>query len=103
MKQILFLLALVLSPLHAADPQPTFTYQGEVAGVVCAACSGIVKTALSKLDGVTNVKITAGKEGESPKLTVTSTSPSLTREAAVAALGEESKFYDIRSFKLQQK
>ena len=103
MKLILALfITSITSLIHAADPQ-YYKYEGEVAGVVCAACSGHVKAALTKIDGVVSVKITLGKEGAVPHLEVVSTSPKLTREAAVKALGEESKMYDIRSLKLASK
>ena len=84
--------------LHAED-KPLFTYEGEVAGVVCSACSGRVKGALTKLDGVKSVKITLGKDGALPRLVITSSSPSLTKEAAVKALGSDAQMYDIRSLK----
>ena len=96
---LLFLTALT-APLFAADQQ-TYTYTGEVAGVVCSACSNHMKSCLAKLDGVTSVKVLrADKEGAPAKLEAVSTSPSLTREAAVKALGEQTKFYDIRSLTL---
>ncbi|MEY4483914.1 MAG: hypothetical protein RL693_1366 [Verrucomicrobiota bacterium] len=99
---LLLLLTLFLVPqTPAADP--TYTYRGEVAGVMCSACSSHVKEALNKLPGVTSVKITiADKEGL-PKLVVISTSPDITREAAVKALGEQAKMYDIRSLKRAEK
>lgn len=99
-------LALVLiftaSHLHAGD-KPVFTYEGEVAGVMCSACSNHVKGALSKLDGVTSVTITPSKQGGAPHLQVVSTSPKLTQAAAVKALGEQAKMYVIQNFKLTQK
>lgn len=85
--------------LYAAD-KPSYTYTGEIAGLYCSACSGIVKECLGKLDGVTKVKITHGSQESAPaKLEITSTSPGLTREAAVKALGDHAKSYDIRSLK----
>jgi copper chaperone CopZ len=89
------MLGLLLGPSQAADA--TFCYQGEVAGVVCNACAGNVKEALLKLDGVQDVKITLNKEGGNPRLTILSSSPTLTRELAVKALGKAAGHYDIRS------
>lgn len=86
-----------------ADEKAGYTYTGEVAGVVCSACSSHVKKALSAIDGVTSVKVLKPeKEGEPARLEVVSNSPSLTRETAVKALGEHAKFYDIRSLALEQ-
>ena len=95
------LLAILPSLLPATDRQ-LYTYEGEVAGVVCSACSSRVKAALSRLEGVTAVKITLGKDGGAPRLEISSTSPSLTSEAAVKALGDDAKMYHIRNLKLQR-
>ncbi len=92
------LIACISSILQASDP-PVFIYEGEIAGVVCSACSSHVKAALSKLDGVTAVKITLGKEGSIPHLEVISTSSSLTKDAAIKALGPQAHMYVIQSFK----
>lgn len=98
---ILAAICLFTSMLQAADSKPaTYTYQGEVAGVMCSVCSGHVKAVLSKLDGVTAVKITLGKDGAPPRLEVISTSPELTKEAAIKALGDKASQYQIRSLKL---
>lgn len=95
---ITFVFLLAASLLHAGD-KPVFTYEGEVAGVMCSACSNHVKGALSKLDGVTDVKITLSKGGSVPHLTITSTSPSITKEAAIKALGKQAQMYVIQSLK----
>lgn len=100
---ILLLFAITAPFLRASDPTPTHTYRGEVAGVMCSACSNHVKTALSKLEGVTSVKVTRGEPGAPAKLEVVSSSLNLTREAAVKALGDYSKTYDIRSLKRVEK
>jgi len=99
---IAFVLLFIASLLNAGD-KPVFTYEGEVAGVMCSACSNHVKGALSKLDGVTEIKITLGKEGSVPHLTITSTSPSITKEAAIKALGDKATMYVIQSLKLAAK
>lgn len=102
MKHILtLLLSFITLASCGADPA-TFVYQGEVAGVMCSACSNHVETALKKLPGVQSVTITAAKGGGLPKLEVTATSATITREDAVKALGEEAKTYDVRSLKLVQ-
>jgi copper chaperone CopZ len=96
---ILILIALVLPNLASADKVSLYVYEGQVAGVMCSACSGRVQAALGHLEGVKEVKITLGKEGGAPRLRVISTSPNLTQEAAVKALGEDAKMYHISGFK----
>jgi len=98
---LLTLAALSVSSLLASDGPPTsaYTYKGEVAGVVCSVCSNHVTTSLSKLPGVTSVKITIGKDGALPTLTVISSSPDLTKEAAIKALGKHGKNYKIMSLR----
>lgn len=104
LKSILTLLLITITAvLPAADDKPLFTYEGEVAGVVCNACASNVKAALGKLDGVTSVKIKMGKEGSAPRLELTSSSPGLTKEAAIKALGEKAAMYSIQSFKRTDK
>lgn len=95
MKKILLLLFLTAA-LTAAEPPRT--YEGEVAGIFCSACSSHVKAAISQIEGVQSVKILTAPKGGLPRLRVTSTKP-LTREQAVAALGEKSKMFDIRFLK----
>lgn len=95
------LFCLLLNQSDAGDAP--FCYQGEVAGVVCNACATNVKTALLKLDGVQDVKITLNKEGGNPRLTILSQSPALTREMAVKALGKAAEHYDIRSLEKTSK
>jgi hypothetical protein len=60
---IQILIALVFSLCALAEDAPTYLYRGEVAGVMCSACSGRVKAALSQIRGVKEVKITLGKDG----------------------------------------
>ena len=100
---ITLLIVTITTVLPAAEDKPVFTYEGEVAGVVCNACASNVKAALSKLDGVTSVKIKLGKEGSAPRMEVISSSPNLTKEAAIKALGEKAAYYVIQSFKLVSK
>ena len=101
LQTILALVVTLAATLLRAEDKPTYSYTGEVAGVVCSACSNTVKSSLAKLDGVTSVKILrAEKEGAPAKLEVTATTAGLTRDAAVKALGEHAKYYDIRSLTL---
>lgn len=100
---LLLVCAFLANFLQATPPQTTtYTYQGEIAGVMCSVCSGHVKEALGKLDGVTQVKITLGKEGSLPRLEIISTSPNLTKEAAIKALGSKAEDYQIHSLAVRR-
>ncbi|HEY1052140.1 MAG TPA: heavy-metal-associated domain-containing protein [Prosthecobacter sp.] len=103
MKHILtlFLSILTFMSCVASDPA-TFVYQGQVAGVMCSACSNHVETAVKTLPGVRSVTITMAKDGGLPRLEIVSTSSTLKREDVVKALGEEAKTYDVRSLSLVQ-
>lgn len=72
------------------------TYEGTITGVVCMACKQHVTAALTeKLEGTSDVKISAGdKEGEQ-KITIVSKSDSVTKDAAVKALGDLADDYQI--------
>lgn len=91
-------LALLL-PVTAlgGNPAPTYQYKGEIAGVVCAACSKKVKTSLEKLPGVSTVKITPSETSGLAKLQIVSTSPQITKESATLALGKDADSYQIQS------
>lgn len=93
----LALVCLLPSFVLAADPAPTYEYQGEIMGVACAACSKKVKTSLQKLPGVSAVKVTATETSGLAKLEITSTSADITKESAILALGEEASSYQIQS------
>ncbi len=100
MKHILSLLLILLTTsCHALEPV-SFQYEGEVAGVMCSACSNHVQTAVKTIPGVQSVTVTPAKDGGLPKLHITATSAKISREEAVKALGEKSKMYDVRSLKL---
>lgn len=88
---------LTLSASHSGAADAEYAYQGEVSGVVCNACASNVKSALSKLEGVKEVRITLNKQGGNPRLTIISTSPALTREAAIKAMGKAADHYEIVS------
>lgn len=100
MKHILILLSfLAIVSCRAVEPV-AFRYEGEVAGVMCSACSSHVETALKKLPGVQSVTILPGKDGGLPKLQVLATNAKITRADAVKALGDAASRYDVRSLKL---
>lgn len=81
-----------------AEDKIAYTYEGRISGVFCSACSTKVKAALGKLPGVSKVKIVAAEELGVQSLKVQSTSPDLTKEAAIAALGESAKEFTIHQF-----
>lgn len=101
MKTHLILLLLATSLLRAADPA-LHTYKGEVAGVMCSACSNHVQTALKTLPGVRDVTIQPAKQGGLPVLTIVSSSAAITKEAAVKALGDKASQYVIQGLSLQK-
>ena len=102
MKHIVILLVSLFftTSCGIASEPVTFLYQGEVAGVMCSACSNHVQTALEKISGVKNVTVLAAKDGGLPRLEITASSAQITREDCVKALGEQAKMYDVRSLKL---
>ena len=99
MKSLLLSTTILLSLLnkHSSAADAEYCYQGEVAGVVCNACASNVKRALSKLEGVKEVRITLNKQGGNPRLTIISKSPAITREAAIRAMGKAAGHYEIIS------
>lgn len=90
-------LMVLMAGLKAED-KISYTYEGRISGVFCSACSTKVKAALGKLPGVSKVKIIAAEELGVQSLKVQSTSPDLTKEAAIAALGESAKEFTIHQF-----
>ncbi len=100
MTRFTFLLALFCClglPVLAADPP--VTYIAEMTGMVCAGCKDHVTASFTKLDGVSNVAIVAGDKPGTQKVTVTSTSPALTKEQAIAALGASASTYIVHAWK----
>ncbi|WP_081887613.1 heavy-metal-associated domain-containing protein [Verrucomicrobium sp. BvORR034] len=81
-----------------AEDKVVYTYEGRISGVFCSACSAKVKAAMGKLAGVSTVKISPAEELGVQALKVQSTSPDLTKEAAIAALGEAAKEFTIHQF-----
>lgn len=102
MKKLFLLLAPLLlagiGPLGADEGQ-SYTYRGEIAGVVCSACSKKVKAAFTKMEGVKEVKITPASEPGVAKLEIVCTKPDLSKETAAKALGSSAEFYPIKSLK----
>jgi copper chaperone CopZ len=100
MKRILFGLATLCgshSLGRAADAPKPIRYEGRIAGVVCAACSASVKEALMSIKGVKDVRISISDDGSVPRLEITSTSPELTRAAAMKALGDSASHFQIQA------
>jgi len=85
---------------HADNKSTTYRYEGEIAGVMCNACSSTVKHALMKLPGVKQVKITFRRERWQSAAHRADQHPSLTRAAAVQALGSAASHFDIRALDL---
>ena len=93
----LCLAALVFS-VNAADEPKTYSYTGEITGVVCIACKDKVCTTLSKnLADTVSVSVKPGDKPGIQKLIIVSKSDQISLGQAVTALGEYSKEYDIKS------
>ena len=98
MKTLLSLFFILVCQTFAADSVQS--YEGEVAGIFCSACSSHVKAALMTIDGVQSVKITTAPKNGLPKLLITSQSDQpLTQKMAIKALGEKAKIFHIQSLK----
>jgi copper chaperone CopZ len=91
------LLALFAVPAMAADAP--VTYIAEMTGMVCAGCKDHVTASFTKLEGVSKVLIVPGDKPGTQKVTVTSNSPSLTKEKAVTALGTSAATYIVHDWK----
>ena len=89
--------ALFAAPAMAADAP--VNYIAEMTGMVCAGCKDHVTASFTKLEGVSKVQIAPGDKPGTQKVTVTSTSPSLTKEQAVAALGTSASTYIVHAWK----
>ena len=96
MKKLLLTLSLLATAsLHAGDAA---TYEGTITGVVCVACKQHVTEALTaKLDGITEVKITPGKQEGEQKITIVSKNADLTKDKATQALGSLAESYKLLS------
>lgn len=90
-------LSLFAAPAMAADAP--VNYVAEMTGMVCAGCKDHVTASFTKLDGVSKVQIAPGEKPGTQKVTVTSTSPALTKEQAVASLGTSASTYIVHGWK----
>jgi len=97
---LLTIVSLFARPILAADPP--VTYVAEMSGMVCGGCKEHVTAAFTKLAGVSNVAIVVGDKPGTQKVTVTSTSASLTKEQAVAALGTSADTYIVHQWQKAQ-
>ena len=96
MKISCLLTALLASLAMGNAAEPTaHLYKGEIAGIACAACSKKVKSSLEKLPGVTSIKVVPGGESGVAKLEISSTSPDITKDTAIKALGKAADEYTI--------
>jgi len=88
---------LITAAISAADAPKPLTYEGQITGVVCAACKSHITAALTqKLPGVVSVEVKPGANADQQKLIIT-TSGEVTKESATAALGTYAKNYQILS------
>jgi copper chaperone CopZ len=95
-------LALALSllsfgPSPAVEPAKATDYKATVNGIVCSACKEHVTVALKKLPGVQTVSFAKGEKEGTATVTFNSTSPSLSKDDAVKALGDDAKTYEVVS------
>ena len=102
MKRLIQITLLILSAYtlqsFAEDKKPAhFSYDGKITGLYCSACADKVKAALGKLEGVTRVKITSAEEQGTQKLHLESSSDTITKDAAIKALGEDAKSFTVLS------
>ena len=93
--RLLLLVSILLSGPAVAGEAKVYTYEFPVAGVVCSACSRVVKDSIRKVPGVVDVRIVPQPNGELPRLTVTATEQDLKADHLQAALGDASKIYQI--------
>jgi copper chaperone CopZ len=91
-------LALALCSLsHAAEPAKATDYTATLNGVVCSACKEHVTVALKKLPGVEAVSFAKGDKEGTATVTFNSSSPTLTKEDAIKALGDDARTYEVVS------
>jgi copper chaperone CopZ len=94
---LLALFSLCTFPALAGDPP--VAYIAEMTGMGCAGGKDHVTASFTKLEGVSKVQIVPGEKAGTQKVTVTSTSPNLTKEQAVAALGTSASTYIVHEWK----
>jgi copper chaperone CopZ len=91
------LAALFTATCPAAEPAKATDYKATVNGIVCSACKEHVTVALKKLPGVQTVSFAKGDKEGSATVTFNSSSPALTKDDAVKALGDDAKTYEVVS------
>jgi copper chaperone CopZ len=96
---VLLALSLTTGAFAADEVKKETTFTGEITGVVCSSCKQHVTAMLTKnLEGVVNVDVKPGATDDAPKkLILTAKSDALTKEAAIKALGDYAKNYQILS------
>jgi copper chaperone CopZ len=94
MRGALSLLALAAISIQAYASDAV-TYVAGMTGVTWGGCKVHVREAFSKLEGVSKVEIAVGDQPGTQKVTVTSTSGSITKDQAVKSLGEEASRYVV--------
>jgi copper chaperone CopZ len=92
------LLALGLTFLitQATAGEKSVTFVATVTGIVCDGCKTHIRESFSKLEGVSNVEISAGSAPGTHAVTVTTTSEKITKAQAIASLGAEASTYLVQ-------
>lgn len=93
----LIVIAALFATLSSAA-EPAYTYVAEMTGMVCAGCKDHVTASFRKLKAVSTVQIVPGDKPGTQKVTVTSASPTLTKEQAVAVLGDSASTYVVHTW-----
>ncbi len=97
-RRLLLLLIPAIALSTGAAGEDTYRYEGRITGLFCHACAGKVRASLGKLAGVRSVKITRSEQDGVQGILVQSTDPSLTKEMAIEALGEDTASFTILEF-----
>lgn len=99
MKHIAALFALVaVFAVQTMAGDAKHTYIGDITGVVCAACKAHVsETLTAKLPGVEKIDITKGEKEGVNIITIVAKQADVTKDTAMAALGDLAKNYQITS------
>jgi hypothetical protein len=104
MKHFAALFALIaIFAVHTLAGDAKHTYTGDITGVVCAACKAHVSEALTtKLPGVEKIAITKGEKEGVNTITIVSKDANVTKDTAMAALGDLAQNYQITSLSKKQ-
>lgn len=98
MKRLVLIAFAALFATLASAAEPAYTYIAEMTGMVCAGCKDHVTASFRKLKDVSNVQIVRGDKPGTQKVTVTSASPGLTKEQAIATLGDSASTYVVHTW-----